>query len=109
MSILDQIKPRLASEEVKINAYITDIKLFKSFVDYLNNGRDSSKGIYLEEDVFSTLVSQLKSVSEFQKFLDDHSRKRRGRKKKSVLDDPENSDQKSQSGCYLKESEKNRL
>lgn len=81
MSLLDQLKPRLATEEVKINAYIADSKTFKSFVEFLNQGRDSIKGTYLEEDVFASLILQLKSISEFQKFLDEGIKKKRGRTK----------------------------
>jgi len=78
---MDNLKPRLSTDEITIRAFSTDVNIFKKFMEFLN--QDQGEGQFLEEDVFSHLLSQLKDVPGFNDYLQGTVKKKRGRKKQS--------------------------
>lgn len=81
MSLMDNLKPRQSTDEITIRAFSTDVNIFKKFMEFLN--KEQEEGQFLEEDVFSHLLGQLKDVPGFNDYLHGTIKKKRGRKKQS--------------------------
>lgn len=81
-----ELKPRLATGELNVRAFNSDITRFNRFIELLNESLKGQEGEYTQEDVFSFLLSNgLEQYPDIKSKIDDLP-KRRGRRSSKVAE-----------------------